>query len=97
MNTPSARKGYTPRSYRAAQRLRPAMRPLPGGRLILGSSPASQAEALARHVMAHNRRAVDLYQRMGFSIEGRRAECLLAEGRFVDELHGRLRCRRAFC
>jgi RimJ/RimL family protein N-acetyltransferase len=26
-------------------------------------------------VMAHNRRAADLYKRMGFSVEGRRAEC----------------------
>jgi RimJ/RimL family protein N-acetyltransferase len=38
-------------------------------------------------VMAHNRRAVDLYQRMGFSIEGRRSQCLLIEGQFVDELY----------
>ncbi len=38
-------------------------------------------------VMAHNRRAADLYKRMGFSVEGRRAECLLADGRFVDELY----------
>jgi len=30
--------------------------------------------------MTHNRRAVDLYQRMGFSIEGRRSECLLIDG-----------------
>jgi len=38
-------------------------------------------------VMAHNRRAADLYQRMGFSIEGRRSECLLVDGQFVDELY----------
>jgi RimJ/RimL family protein N-acetyltransferase len=37
--------------------------------------------------MAHNRRAAALYQRMGFSIEGRRSECLLVDGRFVDELY----------
>ena len=37
-------------------------------------------------VMAHNHRAADLYQRMGFSIEGRRTECLLVDGQFVDEL-----------
>jgi L-amino acid N-acyltransferase YncA len=38
-------------------------------------------------VMAHNHRAADLYQRMGFFIEGRRAECLLVDGRFIDELY----------
>jgi RimJ/RimL family protein N-acetyltransferase len=38
-------------------------------------------------VMAHNHRAASLYQRMGFSVEGRRAECLLIDGRFVDELY----------
>ena len=38
-------------------------------------------------VMAHNHRAADLYKRMGFSVEGRRAECLLVDGRFVDELY----------
>jgi RimJ/RimL family protein N-acetyltransferase len=38
-------------------------------------------------VMAHNHRAVDLYQRMGFSIEGRRAQCLSVDGRFIDELY----------
>ena len=38
-------------------------------------------------VMAHNRRAFDLYSRLGFSVEGRRPECLLIDGRFVDELY----------
>jgi len=38
-------------------------------------------------VMAHNHRAIELYQRAGFSIEGRRTECLLVDGRFVDELY----------
>ncbi len=38
-------------------------------------------------VMTHNRRAAGLYQRAGFSVESRRAECLLVDGRFVDELH----------
>ena len=37
-------------------------------------------------VMAHNTRAIRLYERMGFSVEGRRSECLLIEGQFVDEL-----------
>jgi RimJ/RimL family protein N-acetyltransferase len=38
-------------------------------------------------VMAHNHRAIGLYERAGFSIEGRRTECLLIDGRFVDELY----------
>jgi RimJ/RimL family protein N-acetyltransferase len=38
-------------------------------------------------VMAHNRRAIELYQRAGFAIEGRRTECLLIDGDFVDELY----------
>jgi len=38
-------------------------------------------------VMAHNRRAFALYSRMGFSVEGRRSECLLIDGQFADELY----------
>ena len=38
-------------------------------------------------VMAHNQRAIGLYQRTGFSIEGRRSECLLIDGQFIDELY----------
>jgi RimJ/RimL family protein N-acetyltransferase len=37
-------------------------------------------------VMARNTRAIALYERMGFTVEGRRAECLLVDGQFVDEL-----------
>jgi ribosomal protein S18 acetylase RimI-like enzyme len=37
-------------------------------------------------VMTHNRRAIGLYERTGFSVEGRHSECLLG-GRFVDELY----------
>lgn len=37
-------------------------------------------------VMAHNTRAIRLYERMGFTVEGRRSECLLVDGTFVDEL-----------
>ncbi|SRR6266571_6337113 len=37
-------------------------------------------------VMAHNNRAIRLYERMGFSVEGRRSECLLVDGQFIDEL-----------
>jgi len=59
----------------------------------IGAGLLRQATDLAgRHgleltVMAHNRRAAELYQRMGFSVEGQRAECLLVDGRFVDELY----------
>jgi RimJ/RimL family protein N-acetyltransferase len=38
-------------------------------------------------VMAHNHRAIGLYERTGFSIEGRRSECLLIDGQFIDELY----------
>lgn len=38
-------------------------------------------------VMAHNHRAIELYMRMGFSIEGRRSECLLVDGQYVDEFY----------
>jgi RimJ/RimL family protein N-acetyltransferase len=37
-------------------------------------------------VMAHNTRAIRLYERMGFTVEGRRSECLLIDDQFVDEL-----------
>jgi RimJ/RimL family protein N-acetyltransferase len=37
-------------------------------------------------VMAHNTRAIALYERMGFVTEGRARECLQIDGRFVDEL-----------
>ena len=38
-------------------------------------------------VMARNHRAVGLYERMGFCVEGRRSQCLLIDGDFVDELY----------
>jgi RimJ/RimL family protein N-acetyltransferase len=38
-------------------------------------------------VMAHNHRARRLYERMGFEVEGRRRQCLLVDGRSVDELY----------
>ncbi|HEX5299982.1 MAG TPA: GNAT family N-acetyltransferase [Streptosporangiaceae bacterium] len=37
-------------------------------------------------VMAHNARAIRLYGRTGFTVEGRRSECLLVDGQFIDEL-----------
>ncbi|GAA3259590.1 GNAT family N-acetyltransferase [Dactylosporangium siamense] len=38
------------------------------------------------NVMAHNHRAIALYERMGFVHEGRRVGCLLIDGNFRDEL-----------
>jgi RimJ/RimL family protein N-acetyltransferase len=38
------------------------------------------------NVMAHNHRAIALYERMGFVHEGRRVGCLLIDGKFLDEL-----------
>ena len=37
--------------------------------------------------MARNHRAIALYERMGFAHEGRRADCLLIDGKFRDELY----------
>ena len=39
------------------------------------------------NVMAHNHRAIALYERAGFVREGRRADCLLIDGKFLDELY----------
>jgi hypothetical protein len=36
--------------------------------------------------MARNTRAIRLYERMGFPVEGRRPECLLVGGQFIDKL-----------
>jgi RimJ/RimL family protein N-acetyltransferase len=38
-------------------------------------------------VMAHNHRAIGLYERIGFRVEGRRSQCLIIDGRFADELY----------
>jgi RimJ/RimL family protein N-acetyltransferase len=38
------------------------------------------------NVMAHNHRAIALYERLGFVHEGRRVDCLLIDGEFLDEL-----------
>jgi len=37
-------------------------------------------------VMAHNERAIALYRKMGFRDEGRQADSLLVNGRYIDEL-----------
>ena len=39
------------------------------------------------NVMAHNHRAIALYERLGFACEGRRVDCLLIDGTFMDELY----------
>jgi len=50
-------------------------------------APAHGIRRLELTVMAHNHRARRLYERMGFTVEGRRRECLLVDGRLVDELY----------
>jgi ribosomal protein S18 acetylase RimI-like enzyme len=48
---------------------------------------AHEIHRLELTVMAHNHRARQLYERAGFAVEGRRRECLLVDGRLVDELY----------
>jgi ribosomal protein S18 acetylase RimI-like enzyme len=48
---------------------------------------AHRLHRLELTVMAHNRRASELYRRTGFTVEGRRRECLLVDGTLVDELY----------
>jgi RimJ/RimL family protein N-acetyltransferase len=36
-------------------------------------------------VMVHNERAIGLYRKMGFEIEGRRRDALFVDGEYVDE------------
>lgn len=50
-------------------------------------APAHGIHRLELTVMAHNHRARQLYERMGFTAEGRRRECLLVDGDLVDELY----------
>ena len=60
----------------------------------IGTQLFTQAENWARihsihrlelTVMVHNKRAVRLYQKMGFEIEGRKKQNLRVDGRYVDE------------
>lgn len=51
-----------------------------------GWAAAHGLHRLELTVMAHNTRAIRLYERMGFAVEGRRSECLLIDGQFIDEL-----------
>lgn len=60
-----------------------------GSGLLAGARRWAAGHGLHRvelTVMAHNTRAIALYERMGFVTEGRARECLLVDGRFVDEL-----------
>lgn len=43
------------------------------------------ARRLELSVMAHNERAIALYNRMGFTIEGRMRDSLYVDGQYVDE------------
>lgn len=61
-----------------------------GARLLAEAKRWAAAHGLHRlelTVMADNHRAIGLYDRLGFTVEGRRAECLLVGGRFIDELY----------
>ena len=61
-----------------------------GGRLLEAVTRWASARGLRRlelTVMAHNRRAIGLYERSGFEVEGRRRRCLLADDEWVDELY----------
>ena len=61
-----------------------------GTRLLVEAKRWAADHALHRielNVMAHNHRAIALYERMGFVHEGRRVDCLLIDGTFLDELY----------
>ncbi|MDG6106983.1 GNAT family N-acetyltransferase [Dactylosporangium aurantiacum] len=51
-----------------------------------GWAAANGLHRIELNVMAHNHRAIALYERMGFVHEGRRVGCLLIDGEFRDEL-----------
>ena len=62
----------------------------------LGTALLAELEAWARRhgldrleltVMAHNERALALYRKSGFEVEGTRRNALLVDGRYVDELY----------
>ncbi len=50
-------------------------------------APGHGIHRLELTVMAHNERAAALYQRLGYTVEGRARECLFVDGRMVDELY----------
>jgi RimJ/RimL family protein N-acetyltransferase len=49
-------------------------------------APRHGVTRLELTVMAHNERAIALYRRSGFELEGTRRRSLLVDGRWVDEL-----------
>jgi RimJ/RimL family protein N-acetyltransferase len=61
-----------------------------GTRLLEAAKRWAATRGLHRielNVMAHNHRAIALYERVGFVHEGRRVDCLLIDGTFLDELY----------
>lgn len=60
-----------------------------GGSLLAELERWARANGVRRlelTVMAHNERAVRLYRKLGYAVEGTRQGALLVDGRFVDEL-----------
>lgn len=47
----------------------------------------NQITRLELTVMVHNEKAIHLYQKMGFSIEGTKKHSLIVDGRYVDEYY----------
>jgi RimJ/RimL family protein N-acetyltransferase len=61
-----------------------------GTRLLEEARRWAAARGLHRielNVMARNHKAIALYERAGFIREGRRVDCLLIDGKFLDELY----------
>jgi RimJ/RimL family protein N-acetyltransferase len=50
-------------------------------------APGHGIHRLELTVQAGNQHARRLYERMGFTVEGRRRECLLVDGSLIDELY----------
>jgi RimJ/RimL family protein N-acetyltransferase len=60
-----------------------------GSRLFLGMEQWARERKLHRlylTVMAHNERAIALYKKMGFEIEGLHKHAVLIDGEYVDEV-----------
>ncbi len=60
-----------------------------GGRLLTELEAWARAHGIHRlelTVMTHNERAVALYRKTGYEVEGTRREALVVDGRPVDEL-----------
>jgi RimJ/RimL family protein N-acetyltransferase len=45
------------------------------------------AHRLELTVMAHNKNAITLYQKLGFEVEGTAKEALLVDGKYIDEIY----------